>query len=283
MKKKIISVLFVVLICVLLIIGVKRNHQSMKQQEKEYGVFLSITDEDHQWQKKLQGYQTIVIDAQNFSKKEVQWIKAHNEQVLSYINLGAIENFRPYYKKYQKLTFAPYENWEEERWVNVNHQSWQSFIETKLVPLLLQKGIDGFFVDNLDVFDQLKGTLETYNSLKKMLEVLRENQRPVLINGADTFVSECMNKEGNKVNHFFSGINQETVLTAIDFDKQQLKAQTKKEFSFYNHYLKTVKQHHLQVYLLEYTTDKKLAERIKAYCQKNNYHYYLSDSIELDG
>lgn len=38
----------------------------------------------------------------------------------------------------------------------------------------------------------------------------------------------------------------------------------------------------MEVYLLEYTKDKKLIRKIKQYCRKNKFHYYISDSIELD-
>ena len=46
--------------------------------------------------------------------------------------------------------------------------------------------------------------------------------------------------------------------------------------------LETNKKAEQEVYLLEYTKDKKLIRRIKQYCRKNKFHYYISDSIELD-
>ena len=42
------------------------------------------------------------------------------------------------------------------------------------------------------------------------------------------------------------------------------------------------KKDRMEVYLLEYTKDKKLIRQIKQYCRKNKFHYYISDSIELD-
>ena len=42
------------------------------------------------------------------------------------------------------------------------------------------------------------------------------------------------------------------------------------------------KKDRMEVYLLEYTKDKKLIRKIKQYCRKNKFHYYISDSIELD-
>lgn len=67
-------------------------------------------------------------------------------------NIGSIENFRSYYKTYEHLAIGDYENWEEEKWVNVADKDWQEFMDT-LAGKLKKKGVDGFFIDNCDVYD----------------------------------------------------------------------------------------------------------------------------------
>ncbi len=37
---------------------------------------------------------------------------------------------RPYYKTYEHLAIGDYENWEEEKWVNVADKDWQEFMDT---------------------------------------------------------------------------------------------------------------------------------------------------------
>lgn len=279
-KKLLMVILSMVLVFVVATILLLPKEQNKNDNHHDYGVFLSMTHDDP-WKKKLKHYNTVVIDAQSFSKKDISWLKQHNGRVLTYINVGSIENFRPYYQRYKDITIKPYEHWEEERWVNVNEPRWQQFMKETLIPQLLNKGIDGFFVDNLDIYD-LMPTKETFQSLTTLLAILHDNHRPVLINGADTFVSYCMKHDAKKLHQWFSGVNQETVLTAIDFDHNKLKKQTSSEFNFYHNYLKYVASHHLQVYLLEYTTSSTLTNNIQSYCQKHHYHYYISNSIELD-
>ena len=46
-------------------------------------------------------------------------------------------------------------------------------------------------------------------------------------------------------------------------------------------YLQASKADGMDVYLLEYTTDHKLIRRIKKYCRKKKYDYYIADSLEL--
>lgn len=245
------------------------------QEAKDYGVFLSVTRDNHY--KKLKGYKTLVIDAQSFNKQQINWLQEHNGKVLSYMNVGAIESFRPYYKQYQSLTFKDYENWDEERWVDVNDKRWQQFLTQKLAKQLLSKNIDGLWLDNLDVYD-FKHSIKTYHSLCHILSTLQKQTSTLIINGADTFVQQAIKEK----HHYFTGINQETVFTAIDFDHHKLHSQKNSETTYYTDYLQQVKKKGYQVYLLEYTDNKKLAQKVQSYCQKKGYHYYISDSIELD-
>ena len=60
-----------------------------------------------------------MIDAQYFSKKDIRKLHADGTKVYSYLNIGSVENFRPYYKTYEHLAIGDYENWEEEKWINV--------------------------------------------------------------------------------------------------------------------------------------------------------------------
>ena len=46
--------------------------------------------------------------------------------------------------------------------------------------------------------------------------------------------------------------------------------------------VETCDSHGLDVYLLEYTNSKTLKSKIKKYCRQKHFHYYISDSIELD-
>ena len=39
---------------------------------------------------------------------------------------------------------------EDEKWVDVSEPKWQSFILDDLAPSILDKGVDGLFIDNVD-------------------------------------------------------------------------------------------------------------------------------------
>lgn len=152
-----------------------------KLKQKPYGVFLNLNKRNI---KKLYRYKTVVIDAQFFSKKEIHKLKNHKIKVYSYINIGSLENFRPYYNEFKHLSLGHYVNWGEERWINVADKSWQNFISKKLAPQLLNKGITGFFVDNCDVYYNYPKK-SIYSGLIHLLKALRNKNTPVIINGGD--------------------------------------------------------------------------------------------------
>ncbi|PWM04116.1 MAG: glucanotransferase, partial [Clostridiales bacterium] len=139
-----------------------------QKEKKEYGVFLSI---DSSQIKKLYGYRLVVIDAQYFSAKDIRTLHKKGVKVYTYLNVGSIENFRDYYKKYEYLTIGTYENWEEEKWVDVSNKDWQKFMG-KLSKKLLKKGVDGFFIDNCDVYDYAK-TKKNFKGLAKILKNIK--------------------------------------------------------------------------------------------------------------
>lgn len=126
----------------------------------------------------------MVIDAQHFTKEQIEAFKARGHKVYSYINIGSLENFRSYYKEYKNLKLGKYEHWDEEIWIDVADQRWQDFMQNDMIPNLTAKGIDGFFVDNCDVYYNYRkpGILDGLTSIMKALVA---TGKAVLINGGD--------------------------------------------------------------------------------------------------
>lgn len=247
-----------------------------KLKQKPYGVFLNLNKRNI---KKLYRYKAVVIDAQFFSKKEIRKLKKHKIKVYSYINIGSLENFRSYYKEFKNLSLGHYENWAEERWINVADKSWQNFISNKLAPQLLNKGISGFFVDNCDVYYNYPKK-SIYSGLIHLLKALRKKNTPVIINGGDTFVTKYSHSHKN-LKPILTGVNQECVFTSINFKHNTTTSQKPSVRKYFLNYLSKLKKHNTKIYLLEYTKKKSVIDKINTYCKKHKYIYYASPDIEL--
>lgn len=253
--------------------------QEARTFSQDYGVFLSLAGREALTES--EDYETVVIDAQNLSREEITEMQERGQRVLSYINIGSLETFRPYYEDYQDLTLKPYENWENEFWIDAASKEWQLFVSEELPERFLEKGIDGFWIDNADVYYQFP-TEEMYESVEIILTTLKDYGKPVVINGGDQFVLEYLNRNG-QVDDILTGVNQETVFSSIDFKERTLGIQNETTQDYYLTYLDTLDQEDKTVYLLEYTTDKDLTAEIQTFSRDKDWYFYISDSIELDG
>ena len=110
---EVISMISSAALCCTAAMGISGNISAEAADIKyEYGVFLGADPEDIS---DMESYRKIVIDAQYFSKEEISSLKESGHIVYSYINLGSVEEFRPYFKTYEKYSLGVYENWDDER------------------------------------------------------------------------------------------------------------------------------------------------------------------------
>ena len=263
-------------LCVLLALAVTAGVACAAEPEKDYGVFLSETED----LARLGDYGTVVIDAQYFTKEEIAAFRDGGRQVYSYLNIGSLEDFRDYYETYKDLTLAPYENWEEEYWINIADPRWQSFLLDEAAPALLEKGIDGFFVDNCDVYYQFP-TKEILDGVAAVMKALTATGKPVVINGGDTWL-DAYCEAGGQWNEVITGINQESVFSKILWDGDNFGTADPEDREYFTDYVERYAALGAEIFLLEYTKDEALAEEIREYCALKGFRYYISDSIELD-
>ncbi len=246
-----------------------------KESNDQYGVYIGAEPEE------LTGRSladTIVIDAQYFDKDDITELKSSGHTVYTYINIGSIENFRDYYEEYEYLTLDTYENWEDEKWIDVSDPSWQDFISKK-ADELISKGVDGFFVDNCDVYYQYR-TQEIFEGVSLILNELKEKNTYVLINGGDTFVREYLDRFGN-LDNILDGVNQESVVTCIDWENDKFSVNEKEEKEYFLEYLQTVMDDGKDAYVIEYTTDKGIEKEAVSLAGSKGYTVYVAHSLDL--
>ncbi|QTE71556.1 endo alpha-1,4 polygalactosaminidase [Clostridiales bacterium FE2011] len=242
-----------------------------------YGVFLSICENIEQFA----DYEIVVIDAQYYPKEELDVFRSKGHKVFSYINIGSLEDFRDYYDEYKDLSLGAYEHWEEEVWVDVSQKRWQDFMLNDIAAGLLEKDIDGFFVDNCDVY-YVHPKQEILEGLTVIMKGLKATGKKVIINSGDTFL-DAYCEQGGKWDDVISGINQESVFSTILWDEGTFGTAEPEDHEYFVSYIDRYGSQGAEIYLLEYTIDEELVKEIKAFCEERGYTYYVADSIELDG
>lgn len=244
--------------------------------DERYGVFIGIGRKDIN---KLKDYQTVVIDAEHFTKADIKKLKNEGKTVYSYLSIGSLEDYRSYYKAYKHLAISKYDGWEGEEWVDVSSGAWQKLM-LKRAKEFKKKGVDGLFIDNADVYYEYKRP-KIYKGLVKILTDIRKLNTKVIINGGDVFVSKYL-KENKSLKKIADGVNQEGVFTTLVEDKKKGEEIT----NYYLNYLKKLSKKGSHIYLTEYIVEEnkvdKLEDKIADYCKKHGWDYYISDDLELD-
>ena len=144
--------------------------------DKYYGVFIGIGKEDGM---KLNNYEVLVLEPTEFNKDDIKKLHEKNKKIYAYLDIGSLENYRPYYDKFKDKILGNYENWEDEYWMDVSDKEWQNLVVGELAKEIVDKGFDGFFIDNCDVYYQFqdKNIFDGVNQESVFTEIDFENKK----------------------------------------------------------------------------------------------------------
>ena len=101
---------------------------------------------------RVKNNKSIVVDVQYYYPNQIKALKSGGRKVYSYMSIGSLETYRPYYKKFKGHTMGRYKNWGDELWMDVSYKPYQDFIVNELVASVRRKGCDGLWLDNFDVY-----------------------------------------------------------------------------------------------------------------------------------
>lgn len=243
----------------------------------KYYVFLSTKVNPKKLKRIKRGEGIIVIEIDDYTKAEITAIKAKGYTVLGYISVGTIEKERTWWKQYKGLALKRLEDWPDEYFADLSNKKWRDFITSSRAKQIKKKGCDGWWCDNIDV-------CEYYPSkpfgiyVIEILNKLHDMGGYVMINGGAYFI--------NKHNHIYhlDGYTQEEVFSRIKSYKGKgtFGEQTKSQQKVYKSTIKECMKLGIQCFLLEYTRDDKVKEKIKAYCKEGKCTgYYISKEVDL--
>lgn len=86
-----------------------------------YGVFIGAEKEKLL---SLNNYDVLVIDAELLTAENIDVIHQNgNNEIYSYLNIGSVEDFRSYYEEFLPFTIGEYEDWDNEKWIDVSSEN----------------------------------------------------------------------------------------------------------------------------------------------------------------
>lgn len=221
-----------------------------------------------------------VLEADDYTKDEVQAIRKKGYKVLAYLSVGTIEKERPWFKEYEKCKLKRLVDWPNEFYVDVRKTAWRRFLVDR-ASKLKSKGFDGWWLDNIDIYSEYKSTA-MFNAVLSVLKSIKALSGYVMINGGSEWLDDALDK-GLKVSGFLNGYTQEEVFSRIlDYDgKGKFGKQTKEDGAYYREMIKRAIKNKVGGFLLEYTRDDSLKNTIKKWCADNKASYYISTDVGL--
>jgi len=251
-NKKLIAAFSVAIVLVVAMVAAYFLLNKQDDETKKYSVGLYLQAEGDDCND-ISGYEVVIVDAAYFTKEQIQTLCENNGDVYSYINIGSLEDFRTYYDDFFDITLSDYEGWEEERWIDVSVVEWQNFC-IDLGKEYLDKGVDGLFIDNTDVYYMYE-TDEMYNGLISILSAFSKETN-LVINGGDVFINRLID-EGILTDYVYA-INQESAFS---------------DEEYYLPYIEKVNEYGVKVFLTEYHINGKTEEKLDKYCDKHGFLY----------
>lgn len=113
-------------------------------------------------------FRIINIDADpglhGFTPQQIALLKAGGKnRVISYLNLGSTETFRVYWsrvpagfvsgKDNRAAQRGAYEGYPDETWMDLGNAAYQHLMLDYVVPRLVAQGVDGFYLDNMEIVE----------------------------------------------------------------------------------------------------------------------------------
>lgn len=267
--------------------GCSLNNKSSSSSEVsplKYGVFLGANETDKE---KIAGFNNAVIDVDEFSSESISYIRNKGTTIYGYLSVGTLENYRSWYDQFKDYTFMDYENWPDERWMDISQTLWQNHLFYE-ASRFFNMGVKGIFMDNFDVYyiakEVYKGSdinaEQIYAACLNILDGFNQIGLKLIINSG-TDLLERMKDENNSLIDVIDCYCQECVFSSIeDYEKDIFGRQSEEEKQYYESII-SIMEPKSDILLLEYTKDREVIRDIVSYCNEHNYYYYISSSLTL--
>ena len=141
---------------------------------------------------KLKGPQDglVVVEPEDYTVSELKELKKKGARVLAYLSVGSVSDERSYYKELEPYTLRKLDDWPHERYLDVREAKVRDWLQKKARDLK-RKGCDGFWLDNIDVYEEYR-TTEMFRALVAVLHAIRAVGGYVMINGGMAFLNDML-------------------------------------------------------------------------------------------
>lgn len=132
----------------------------------------------------------IVIEPEDYTKKEIKALKDSGAKVLAYLSVGSVSDERSYYKTLEPYTKKRLKDWKHERYLDLTCAQVREWMQNQ-AKALKDMGFDGWWLDNIDVYEEYR-TTEMFRALVNTLRAIKACVGYVMLNGGIVFLTDLL-------------------------------------------------------------------------------------------
>lgn len=132
----------------------------------------------------------IVVEPEDYTMAEIKALKKSGAKVLAYLSIGSVSDERSYYKQLKPYQLKRLEDWPHERYIDLRRPEVREWIQ-KQAKTLKGAGFDGWWLDNVDVYEEYKST-EMFTAILSTLQAIKAVGGYIMINGGKEFLTDLI-------------------------------------------------------------------------------------------
>jgi len=203
----------------------------------------------------IKGYNYVVLEAEQFSKDDITVLKKNNLNVIAYISLGEVNRYASFYDKVKKYTLGENKIWDSRILDLSNKETNQILFEQ--VALLVEKGFNGLFLDNVDNFSSYGPSFAQRNYLVSFIKKMKEEHKELVLiqNSGVELLSET--------HTYVNSILIESLVTDYNFNRATYRTRKKSDYKERKKNLERVcTKYNKELFIIEYSNSKRLNRKI---------------------
>lgn len=217
----------------------------------------------------VKNFELLILDPDDYTDEEIAELKKFGIILIAYINIAEFETYRDYSIP-DSIIIGENPNWADHFYVNIASNIWQNLIFEKVIPKIISKNFDGFFVDMVDIVEIFPHFKDKIIDMIMSIKSQNREKFVILNNGW-----ALMDTVKNYVDAFLI----EELFTRYDFKKKKYFVRFERE---YVNKVKVLRSLGKKIFTLDYLPE---GDKRKAYVKNLSRYYgftpYVS-TIELN-
>jgi len=157
-------------------------------------------------------YDLVVVDGEGVTPQVVQALHAEGALVLAYVSVGTIESYRSWYAAASPYKLELWDDWGEW-YADTSKAGFRDLVTGTVVPPMLAKGVDGLFLDNVDMISEHDAQAPgMYALVEALATMVHRDGRILFAQNGEEIVDPLLD--------VLDGWNREDVTSTYDFDTE---------------------------------------------------------------